>query len=188
MYTEKRSFLFLEPLVANFLTDAKSCLYIGFRADSSTSFMDDLKPYGINNFYILEIFPANFKSIQNLSNTTLIPGDVRNVKQLCKEFNIQPDLTLWAHGPEHLEEKYLDDVLQDLTHVTKQLVLCSAPYGHHPQGSMYGNKHEAHVTTFGEQIFQRNGYNCMIFKPCFFRGNGEIVGYSGGFDNPRKTD
>lgn len=188
MYTEKRSFLFIEPLVSNFLKDAKICLYIGFRNDSSTSFIEDLKPYGIDKFFILEIFPGNFKVIQSLSHTMLIPGDVREVRRLCREYNVVPDLTLWAHGPEHLEEKYLDTTLKDLIEVTKQLVICTAPYGSHPQGSMYGNRHEAHVTVFGEQIFQRNGYNCAIFKPSFSRGEGEILAYSGGFDNPRKTD
>ena len=139
------------PTILNY----KTLLYIGAKKrmiQMLQLFVDT--SYAID---IIEIWSANVTKLKDLNGIRrIIQGDVRNITQMelpCY------DVVMWWHGPEHVYEKELYDVLRNLETLATKLVVVASPWGESKQGGKRGNLSERHVTSLYSMTFKDLGWN-----------------------------
>lgn len=130
----------------------KSVLNIGYRHDSDPFIKNSFEKLG-KTFTILEVYPDNCKLMRQ-NNFNVIEMNVLDIKTLDKNF----DAIIWLHGPEHIEWKDFLNVRKDIEDKANHIVVYQAPIGFYPQGEIYGNPYEKHLTTLGAEMFKPLGY------------------------------
>ena len=135
----------------------KTVLNIGARTsrfDYGTQFRDAgceitiLEPFGENVEY-LRTLPWVHEVVQ---------GDVRDLSHF-KESDQKFDVVFWWHGPEHVVEKELLEVLPELEKICTHLIVLGCPWGNYPQGEVHNNPYEHHVGHYAHDIFEKFDYN-----------------------------
>lgn len=136
------------------ILDYKSLLYIG--AKKSRIRMIDLFITANYIIDIIEIWPLNIEGLKDFEGIrTIIKGDVRNVS----EMNLASyDVVMWFHGPEHVQEKELYKILDDLKKISKKLIVTACPWGIYKQGKARGNIHEQHLSYLYPEFFKELGW------------------------------
>ena len=114
-----------------------------------------LEPYGPN--------VAHLRTLPGIHN--VIQGDVRDLSVFIEKDETF-DVVFWWHGPEHVIESDLRNVLPELEKICNHLVVLGCPWGDFPQGSLYNNPFERHVGSYEHQIFEEFGYDveCLGLK------------------------
>jgi len=135
----------------------KSVLNVGARTDR----FDYGKEFGKSGYEItvLEPFFQNvlfLRTVPEIHN--VIQGDVRNLNGFIEEEKTF-DIVFWWHGPEHVGESDLRNVLPELEKICNHLIVLGCPWGDYPQGPLHNNPYECHVGSYDHQIFEEFGYD-----------------------------
>jgi len=104
---------------------------------------------------LLEIWSENLAYYRGSDRfDRVVQGDVRALPGgLRKRY----DFAIWWHGPEHVKADEWAWALANLEGLA-DLVVVGCPWGIHPQGELFGNPHERHVSTLYEADLEALGY------------------------------
>lgn len=148
----------LSRLVPDLFTERyKSVLYIGANGLRS-AFLPEFKQAGYN-VTIVEAFPLNYQSLIKEH------GDLFDAINQCLVEDFNPpngrkyDVICWWHGPEHVEEEKLPEILQRVEEFGNLLVILGCPWGRYELGDAYGNPYERHRAFLYPEIFIDLGYD-----------------------------
>lgn len=106
---------------------------------------------------IMEIFPPNIdRAIKaGCPSDRIFHGDILDHKSYGKY-----DCIMFWHGPEHIHKlDWLNNIQQIESHANK-LVIFGMPLGEEPQGAVYGNPAEEHVSAWEPNEWESLGYTC----------------------------
>ena len=131
----------------------KSVLNIGYRNDSDPTIKNACQNAGIS-FTVLEVFPENCR-IMRANGMDVIEMNVLNIRSLERKF----DAVIWLHGPEHITWEEFMMCRKDIESKANELIIYQAPMGEYPQGELYNNPFEKHVSTLYPEMFEELGYN-----------------------------
>ena len=124
-----------------------SILNIGYRLDSDPTIMNYAKE-AKKKWYVLEIYRPNADElIKNRISTYCM--DVMDIDKIDKTF----DAIVWLHGPEHITWEQFLEVRNKIEEKSKYLTIYQAPIGIYPQGELYNNPFERHITTLYPEMF-----------------------------------
>jgi uncharacterized protein YciI len=146
--------------------NSKTILMVGWRYDSDFSFVDFMIEES-KDLTIVEIYEPNTKNVRK--EVTIHCSDILDF-DIEKEY----DLLLWQHGPEHVFKSEVLDFVKKVSDKFKHIVF-ETPYGHNPQGEMYGNIYETHVSEWEEKDYTDLGFNYV--KYAGVNNDAFIIGY-----------
>jgi hypothetical protein len=97
----------------------------------------------------------------------VIIDDVLNIQELLGRKSV--DLTVWYHGPEHLDRELALEAVRQLEDVTGGLILIGTPLGFHQQGTDDSfkkilNAYDIHVSGWEPSEFEKLGYQTHISR------------------------
>lgn len=153
------------------LPDVKNILYVGA---CSKTFTDEFKGYWILDqfpdaqFTIYEVFPPLIPILK--SNPYI---QARNISVVCADIRLFTndtfDLSIWWHGPEHLERKEVDAALARLERISRRAVIIGCPLGNQPQeafvdGEAGLNPHEKHRCGLMPEDFEKLGFTTRVIS------------------------
>lgn len=106
---------------------------------------------------IVEVFEGNvIDTIQKgCPEDKIIHMNIKNVNDLPDS-----DCLMFWHGPEHLLKSEFLEILPELENKYKNLIF-GMPFGEEPQGPVYGNPHEEHVSAWEPIEWQELGYKVV---------------------------
>lgn len=133
---------------------SQSILMVGWRYDSDSAFVRHVLSKG-KNLTVVEIFEKNLENLPK--DVTAICIDIRDFEVTQKY-----DLFLWQHGPEHVHKSDVAKFLGKYGHMFKVIVL-ESPNGHSPQGEMYGNPYEEHISTWTPSDYEDLGFDYITY-------------------------
>jgi len=141
------------------LSNIKTFLNIGFRNWNDLRNHWWIKICEENNidWKIVEIFEKNVKDalISGCPKDKIFEGNILNVDSLP-----ETDCIFFWHGWEHLLKKDAVDTIKKLELKYKYLVF-GMPLGEEPQGEIYGNPHEKHISSWTSNEWKSMGYNVI---------------------------
>ena len=144
-----------------FVTDSlkdekiKSVLNIGYRISSDHTIMNFVKSMN-KTWTVLEVWKENCDHMRQMG-LDVIEEDVRNIKNLNRKF----DAVIWLHGPEHITWDEFKEVRSDIEDRSNHLTIYQCPIGEYPQGALYNNPYENHVSTITAEMFTDLGYDTI---------------------------
>lgn len=121
-------------------------LYIGARGDRA-DYLNDFK-----RVTVMEAYVPNCLHLE-AQGYSVINWDVRDFKTLW-----QYECIFWWHGPEHIRKSEFRAVLRNLEEITTKVIVMGCPWGWYPQGEIYGNKYEKHLSHWGYSTFRSEGF------------------------------
>ena len=133
-----------------------TCLYVGARVHQF--YLRDVLVKHRIKITILEIFPPNVEHMMKDKKLEVILGNAVST-DLGRKF----DMVLFWNGPEHVKVEKHSKCFENLSKMTTRFLVLGAPYGKRPQGTLYGNKYEIHVSTLTERDFP--GYDVVCIGP-----------------------
>lgn len=153
------------------IRDGKTLLYVGASPDRF-ELVDLFRGWGYK-IDVLEIWPKNVEKLKKLNAQVsvfrdIILGDIRNCGS---SFNNTYDVSVWWHGPEHVEKHEFPQALKHLEERTKRLVILGCPWGDYSQGPVKGNVYEIHKSVFYPKDFEELGYTTKTLKKNGKRGS-----------------
>lgn len=170
-YVNGMSDEYCDELNSKIKSDCNVCI-VGWRPDSllwAYEFFTEQK----SNITLIEIFESNARAFPaEKYNTNVICDSVENFDQYFNKEDKNKNILYWSDGPEHLtmdESKKLLEKAKDYFY----LIIIQTPDGVHEQGSMYGNDHESHLSTWYETDFQELGFKSHKVEPT----NPALIGY-----------
>lgn len=142
--------------------DYKTMLYIGAKVGKNYSGMRLVPEFKAAGFEIdiLEAWEENAKELEktNRDKKSLRRIFIGDVKALCAVIpDLEYDITLWWHGPEHILEAELRKTMPLFEEITKKLVILGSPYGKYDQGIIDGNPFEIHQTAVYPEFYESLG-------------------------------
>lgn len=133
----------------------KTILNIGYRVSSDHTIMNEVVNAG-KKWTILEVWKDNCDYMRS-SGLDVIECDVRNIKSIDRNF----DAIIWLHGPEHVTWKEFLLCRKEIENKSNVLTLYQCPIGEYPQGALYDNPYENHVSTIFPNMFSDLGYDVI---------------------------
>lgn len=138
----------------------KTVLYIGARLERM-QIVDSLVAWDYE-IDVLEAYPPNAAELIKWNAKEhwfrrIITGDVRDINQLPVE--PEYDVVMFWHGPEHIDEVALPNLLRTLEGYAGRLIILACPWGIYAQGAAYGNPFEAHISALYPPVFKMLGYD-----------------------------
>ena len=128
-------------------------LYVG----ASPLRFDLKEPLTGHKIVLLERFYKNCQYFRHdKSLEWIVYGDVKDIWDY--QIPIPIDVCIWWHGPEHVRSGEFADTIMNLEIITKSLVVLASPWGNCPQGDMYGNPFERHLSTLYPRDYERLDY------------------------------
>ena len=152
----------------------KSLLYVGFNSitpstgiNSKGWFYQMFVDLEFTEFCILEIYKNNVEFADMYFKGRKYPvlvehGDVLVCDKIFRKKCF--DVSMWWHGPEHLEKNRIPIALEALEKITKKLVILGFPNGYLEQDEVYGNPYEMHVSDPDEKYIQQFGYKSKVIE------------------------
>jgi len=130
------------------LQKSKKFLTIGWRYDSGYWLFDDYVSkyftFDTDQVYVLDAFCKNLEDF-NKYNVTKICCDIRDFDY--KKYSLNDVAIIWEHGPEHLIKKEAVKVINSMKKYASFIAI-ETPRGEYPQGELYGNPHEKHLSSW----------------------------------------
>lgn len=125
-----------------------SILYIGAISYNFT-YYNEIK----NNYNVIDVIEINKNHCENIKNAKWI-NNIYNTS--IENFNStnKYDIVFWWHGPEHIKENDIQNVLLKLENNCNNYIVLGCPWGYSPIDS-------GHITTINENFFEKYGYNCV---------------------------
>lgn len=162
-------------------TGVDSMLYVGFRSDSPTWWIDTFgrKMLGTRRFGVVEIFEKNCELVRGKFNDIeCFHADVRCLDDTI--VGMSWDMIFWDHGPEHVSTVDLIAVTPSLMVAARKWLLYCCPWGVWPQGALYDNEHERHYPVYPE-TFEGLGMTTVRLGTVDQSSAqpGELIAYSG---------
>jgi len=154
----------------------RTILYIGAKIKKNWGKGNELLDRFVHHKYqidIVEVFEQNYNALchfnengRNFLNGRIEPGAFRNiihgnVLDLDVLDGLDPDgydITMFWHGPEHLDLPDLRPTIQRLEARAKKLTVLGCPFGIYHQGAVNDNEWEIHRSALYPVFFQRLGY------------------------------
>ena len=81
--------------------------------------------------------------------------DARNLDKITDNV----DVTMWWHGPEHLNESEIPGTITKIENITNKFISLVHPRGYYPQDEMYGNMYEKHLSHLEPDFLKGLGYD-----------------------------
>lgn len=140
-------------------------LYIGAKRSRF-----QLRPPNDKSTTVLEIFPKNIEDLkEDYPYMEIIQGDVRNISFILK--NRKFDVSIWWHGPEHVEIDKIHKILEFIESITNEIVVLACPWGKYIQGPVKGNIYEEHLCYLHPEFFNKLGYSTHVIGKENRKGN-----------------
>lgn len=133
--------------------DIQSVLNIGYRNGSDPTIKNACEASG-KTFTVLEVFPDNCKTMRD-QGMDVIEMNVLDIHSMNRMF----DAIIWLHGPEHITWDQFVLCRKDIESKANKLVIYQAPVGEYPQGVLYNNPYEQHVSILYPELFEELGYS-----------------------------
>ena len=138
------------------LWGATSMLYIGANAEMATGLRDWHEAGWV--ITVVEVWPPFLRQLHEGPLAGLVDavveGDVRYLERLPLEK--QYDVTIWYHGPEHIEYNDFQPCVRKLEAMTSRLVVLGAPWGDTLGTGLH--EYASHVSMYTEADFWSIGY------------------------------
>jgi hypothetical protein len=94
---------------------------------------------------LVEIFEKNCRDFTKpYDNIEIFHSDIKDYVDVMSK---QADVLLWQHGPEHMTMEDAVAVIGKMKSKFKKIII-EMPIGVYKQGTLYGNKHERHLSTW----------------------------------------
>ena len=146
------------------LSEADSAIVVGWRIDSGYWLFDLLIEHGIKplDIYLVEAFPSNLAAFSKYE-IKLVHADIRQLRPEDLEAELEahfPEQSLknyafiWEHGPEHVSKAEASNVIKAFQ-PKAGLISIETPLGPYPQGPLYGNPYEEHVSTWFREDYEK---------------------------------
>lgn len=166
MRTRERQLLRAMPDILNYRT----IFYIGISQVREEMFNLFVK----KNYEttIMEAWQPNVEALRPRF-PKIIQGDIRdlNALKLLPRF----DIVMWWHGPEHVEERELPEILTWLHAKAKRYVIVACPWGVYKQGEVKGNPYEKHLSFLYPEFFQNLNWKTSVIGERDVRGSNLIA-------------
>ena len=135
----------------------KKLLYIGAKGRKGGRHLELFPDFDVT---VLEVWESHIQLLKE-HFSTVIHADVRDYVDSGDFY----DVIVWWHGPEHLPEDELKQVLEKLKSMA-HLVILGCPCGDSPQGAHLGNPYEEHVSSLQPEFFHSLGYHteALLFE------------------------
>lgn len=137
----------------------KTVLNIGYRHDSDPTIMNYLLSRN-KKWTVLEIFQPNVDTMLQYGIDAFCMN-VLDIATLDKTY----DAIIWLHGPEHITWDQFLNVRHDIEKKANVLTLYQTPLGEYPQGELYDNPYEKHVSSLYPEMFSKLGYDVLDHSP-----------------------
>jgi hypothetical protein len=138
----------------------KTLLYIG----ANPGRQQMLNLFLEKNYYIMikEAWQKNCDELITMNKNKKIydelwTGDARYMDPYMQD----TDITLWWHGPEHINKNELDFTLYNIESKTNKMVILGCPWGTNKQDAIDGNEFEIHRSTLYPEDFKLFGYQTI---------------------------
>lgn len=158
-YTEREKTV-IDVLLKHYELDINSFLNVGFHSwnDKRTHWWIKFCEFNKIDWKILEIFEPNIISaIKDGCPVNKIQlGDILNYDSYDNY-----DCILFWHGPEHIKKDIFLENLNEIEKKANKIIIFGAPLGHEPQGIVYGNSHEEHISEWISNDFIDLGYQVI---------------------------
>jgi len=145
---------------------------------------------------VLEIFRSNadsfkcFKSPPNAPPVSVICWDVQEISKIMPRHPMY-DLTLFWHGPEHIQRDRVKPVLDELAARTRGVLVVGCPLGVYQQGPVDNNEHETHVCHFQPKDIEALGFQTSVIGTEGVEGSNimgwRVIDPSADWLNPKKA-
>jgi len=143
-------------------------------------YVDESGPFADEGLHLegIEIFEGYLTDVQRTIYDRIHVGDALAI--LPEMEGRAFDLAIALDVIEHLPDPRGDELLRDLLRVSRTVVITS-PRGDFPQGEMYGNVHETHVSTWPPARLRAAGAALIVPHPfvsiALFTKDREFVRY-----------
>lgn len=162
------------------LTDfATQAIIVGWRNDTGYDLISELLQDGLS-VTVLEIFPYNVAQFDLTDfDLSVICGDVRSLENLATIH--KNSMLIWQDGPEHLQLNEAKTLLNRFKKIFDSIVIAT-PNGPFPQGPLYGNMAEMHLSAWTQKDYDDLGFQSRLYvakypgAPAEDRTRG-IIGY-----------
>jgi PAS domain-containing protein len=117
--------------------------------------------FGIQKVFLVDVFEPNLQTYakhyrKECPWVELILADVRHIIK-CP-WQIGPaQLVIWQGGPEHLKKEEAGRVLGELQNIWDAILL-EMPKGTYPQGPLFGNPAEEHLSEWEPEEMEKAGW------------------------------
>ena len=161
----------LEKVVVERFNQAKRYVFVGWRftGHGHHVWQEIHEKWPEKDIFLIEIFKKNCDDLERMEVpfVKVILGDVRKYREI-----FQPkkgDFLVWQHGPEHISleeaEKTVGEMKEDF-----DAIFLETPYGSYPQGAMYGNIHETHISLWKEGEYHNLGFRTSRTTETYIAG------------------
>ena len=105
---------------------------------------------------IVEVWPENVKQLKEAKHIRKVfQSDIRDFMP-----PLSYEVTMFWHGPEHLEKDELVPLILKMAQYTTKYIVFATPFGVYEQGAEYNNPYEEHKTHWTLEDFQEMGFEC----------------------------
>jgi hypothetical protein len=141
--------------------------FVGWRPD--TGFDVFLNNENFEKINVIEIFSPNaqYLSRQNIPKVFVYNKDVKDVLEFLPETDF--DCLVWQDGPEHLRMSESISLLNALKTKFKKIIIAT-PKGEFPQGALFGNPAEEHLSSWEIKDYESIGFTCSVIGENFLIG------------------
>jgi|TARA_R110000744_G_scaffold4455_1_gene16105 hypothetical protein len=150
------------------IRESEFAVVVGWRMGSGYWLFDLLVEQGIEpeNIYLVDAFMGNLLQFSKYP-INIVHSDIRELKLrnlTDGEGNqIKNHAFIWEHGPEHVSKEEARDVIEEFKQEAT-LVSIETPLGPYPQGALYGNSYEVHVSTWYDEDYKEAFPSLEIYK------------------------
>lgn len=141
-----------------------SVLQVGARPGKGWKRLFDVfEENGYTKRHVLEIHAPNVVALRDHTNIQkIVQGDIRKIDKY-KELDSYYDIITFWHGPEHITKKEFKNTIPLIMAKCNAFII-GAPWGKWPQGSIGGNPHEVHKTSWYPKDWEESGFNVYTFN------------------------
>lgn len=128
------------------LQQCKDFLTVGWRIDSGYWMFDDyiskIFDMRTSKLAVLDAFEPNLRDF-NKYDVIKIPKNIKYFHP--KDYDMKDVAIIWEHGPEHVQKDEAIDIIKNMQTYAK-FIAVETPRGSYPQGALYGNPYEQHIS------------------------------------------
>jgi hypothetical protein len=133
---------------------SKYITMVGWRPDTGYYTIQKMSEYA--EVFVVEIFKNNAAAFKfQDKNVNVINEDITNFEKFIPLE--KRETLIWQDGPEHMHMEKSVAIIKSMQKYFKNIII-STPDGLCTQGSLYGNQHEEHLSTWCAQDYINLGF------------------------------
>lgn len=158
------------------LKKSKNFLTIGWRYDSGYWLFDDYVSkyfdFEKDKVIVLDAFANNLKDFTKY-DVTKISCDIRKFD--AKQYDLKDVAIVWEHGPEHLTKEDAVKVINSMKEYASFIAI-EMPRKEYPQGELYGNPFEKHISAWDFEDFQKYFPDFTVWHNSYHNPPNGVIG------------